>query len=145
VIREITEVDKPQVLRLAEMFFKERLERAGCTFCPETAGSHFEQLVKADGILALGAEEDGILVGMIAGVASSMIFAKELVMQEIVWYVEPKWRKCGMRLLREFEKQSAARGVAFVMMIGMSGDPVLDIYPRLGYFELHKTFLKPLG
>lgn len=144
MIREITKDDKQQVLRLAELFFKERLERTGCTFCSETAAAHFDQLVMADGILALGAEKEGVLVGMIAGIASSMIFAKELVMQEIVWYVEPEQRKCGLRLLREFEKRASARGVSFIMMVGMSGDPVLDVYPRLGYFELHKTFLKPL-
>lgn len=143
MIREITKDDKQQVMRLAELLFKERLAWTGCTFCPETAAFHFDQLVMADGILALGAEKDGVLVGMIAGIASSMIFAKELVMQEIVWYVEPKHRKCGLLLLREFEERSKERGVSFVMM-SMRGDSAFNVFLRLKYFELHKTFLRPL-
>lgn len=144
MIRDIVAEDKPRILELAEMFFKERLERSGVTFSPEHADQHFHTFLNTPGLLALCAEEEGRIVGMIVGVASAIIFAKELAMQEMVWYVEPTKRKCGLQLLREFEKRAAELGLYYVMMIGMSGDSVLSLYPRLGYTETQKVFMKRL-
>ena len=144
MIRDIVDGDKEQVLRLVEMFFKECMEPAGLCYSPETAGHHFDVFIEAPGLLALCAEEEGQIVGLIAGTASAILFAKELAMQEMVWYVEPKNRKCGLQLLREFEKRSTELGVHYVMMIGLSGDPVLSLYPRLGYTETQNVFMKRL-
>ena len=144
MIRDIVAGDKEQILRLVEMFFKERLEQSGVTYSPEHADVHFHTFLNTPGILALCAEENGRIVGMIAGVASAIIFAKELAMQEMVWYVEPTSRKCGLHLLREFEKRSTELGVHYVMMIGMSGDPIISLYSRLGYTETQNVFMKRL-
>ncbi len=144
MIRDITAEDKPRVLELAEMFFKERLERSGVTFSPENADQYFDIFLKTPGLLALCAQEKGRVVGMIVGVASAILFAKELAMQEMVWYVEPNSRKCGLQLLREFEKRSTERGLHYVMMIGLSGDPISSVYPRLGYTETQNVFMKRL-
>jgi predicted N-acetyltransferase YhbS len=145
MIRDITPDDKPQILRLVEMFFKERLEKTGTLYSPDHACAHFDLFIKAPGILALCAEEEGKIVGMIVGISSAIIFAKELAMQEMVWYVEPDKRKCGLKLLREFERRSKELGLQYVMMVGMSGDPVVDFYPRVGYAELEKIFIKALN
>jgi hypothetical protein len=142
IIRDIVAQDKEQILRLVEMFFKERLEKTGMFYSPEHASIHFDTFLNAQGILGLCAVLDGRIVGMIAGIASAIIFSKEVAMQEIVWYVEPQKRKCGLLLLREFEKRSVARGIKFVMMVGMSGDPVLSFYERVGYIETQRTFTK---
>ncbi len=142
MIRDITPEDKYQILRLVEMFFKERLERVGTFYSPEHASTHFDMFIKQPGILALCAVDDGVIVGMIAGIASSIIFSKEVAMQEIVWYVQPDKRKCGLRLLREFEQRSKERGLNNIMMVGMSKDPIIDLYGRLGYHPMQETFIK---
>ena len=144
MIRDITAQDKKQILKLAEMFFKERLEKSGAFFSPKHAAIHFDVFLKTPGLLALCAEEDGEIIGMIVGVSSAIIFTKQLAMQEMVWYVKPDKRKCGLRLLREFERRSTIMNMQQVMMVGMSGDPIIDVYPRLGYTEIQKTFFKRL-
>lgn len=144
MIRDIIKTDKEQVLELAELFYHERLERAGVMFDYNNAAVHFDLLIKTPGLLALCAEENGEIVGMIAGTASAIIFAKELAMQEMVWYVKPECRKSGLNLLKEFEKRARAMGYERVMMVGMAGDPVLDIYPRFGYVETQRVFMKRL-
>lgn len=143
MIRDITANDKDQIIALAKMFFKERLEREGVTFSLESASHLFDLFLKTPGVLALCAEEDGHVVGMIVGIASAIIFAKDIAMQEMVWYVQPDRRKSGLMLLRVFESRARkVPGVTSVMMVGMQGDPVLDLYPRLGYKETQRTFMK---
>ena len=144
MIRDITANDKDQILRLVQLFYSERLERCGTFYSPSHASGHFDMFLITPGILALCVEENGKIVGMIAGIASAIIFSKEVAMQEMVWYVEREHRRCGLRLLREFERRSKERGLKMMMMVGMSGDPILSIYPRLGYREMQQTFIKEL-
>lgn len=142
MIRTITVEDKEQIIGLAEMFFIERLEKEGSKFSYENASAHFDLFMKTPGVLALCADLDGDIVGMIVGAVSAILFAKEIAMQEMVWYVRPDRRKMGLQLLREFERQAKASGATAVYMFGMEGDPVLDVYPRLGYKGLQRTYVK---
>lgn len=145
MIREITPEDKPQILSLIEMFFNERLNKSGADYSPEFANDHFDAFIQTPNILALCAEVDGEIAGLIAGIPSAILFSKEVAMQELVWYVKPEKRNCGLRLLREFEKRTHALGIFQVMMVGMSGDQILNLYPRFGYVEIQKTFMKRLS
>lgn len=142
MIRDITAEDKLEILRLVEMFFKERLEKCNTYYSPEHASTHFDLFLNTPGVLALCVEENDKIVGMIAGIASAIIFSNSVAMQEMVWYVEPKHRKGGLRLLKEFEKRSKERGLNLVMMVGMTGDPVLKLYNRFGYSQMQETFIK---
>jgi ribosomal protein S18 acetylase RimI-like enzyme len=145
IVRKIEPRDKADILRLAKLFFDERLSRDGVTFCPSSAEANFDMFVTNPAIVALCAEEDGVVVGMIAGFFSRMFFAKELALQELVWYVEPRKRKCGIRLLKEFERAGQALGADVLLMVGMSGDTSIDFYRRMGYAPLQETFLKKVG
>ena len=145
IIRDITPNDKESILRLAEMFFNEILiPKAGIHFDAQHASAHFDTLINTPGVLALCVEKENGIRGMVAGVSSAIIFAKELAMQEMVWYVEPKYRNCGLKLLLEFEKRSKERGLDQMMMVGVIETPVLDLYPRLGYKENQRIFIKNL-
>jgi hypothetical protein len=114
MIRDIIAGDKPQVLRLVEMFFKERLERVGTFYSPEHASLHFDMFLNTPGVLALCYEKEGRIIGLIAGIASAIIFSNSIAMQEMVWYVDPEHRTCGLRLLKEFEKRSTEKGLKFM-------------------------------
>lgn len=81
---------------------------------------------------------------MIAGVASAIIFAKEVAMQEMVWYVEPDKRKCGLKLLREFEQRAKARKLDFILMPTVFQRSE-RFYKRLGYRAYQNTFLKRMA
>ena len=145
MIRDIVSTDKEKVLRLLRLFFKERLEKAGLHFAEDTAENTFDFILNTSGTISLFIDIDGEISGVIAGFVSPIIFAKELALQELVWYVESGKRKHGIKLLREFEKRAKEKGVDYVMMIGMSGDPVLNFYPHFGYKETQVTFFKELG
>jgi len=142
MIRPMVPGDKAAVLRLAKMFYEERMEKIGFHYSDEHAAVHFDLFISNSMTIALCAEEDGRVIGMIAGVISAVIFAKELAVQEMVWYVEAGRRKCGVLLLRAFERCAAERGARYVTMVGMSGDPVLEFYSRVGYESIQETFLK---
>lgn len=145
MIRKITAQDKNAVLRLAEMFFKERIEKDGLTFSLEAASENFDQFIYNPAIVALCIEVEGEIVGMIAGVFSRMFFAKELALQELVWYVEPRKRKYGIRLLKEFERIAVGLGANLVMMVGLTGDSSLDFYRKMGYTSIQEHFIKRIG
>ena len=144
MIRVITPEDKEQVLGLVQMFFKECMEQDGVFYSPEQAGEHFDIFVNNPGTLVLVAEVEGELVGLIAGVASAILFAKELAMQEMIWYVKPTRRRYGLKLLYEFEKRSTELGLQCVLATGFSGSPVTALYLKKGYRHVQNIFMKRL-
>ena len=84
------------------------------------------------------AEKDGALIGMLLGYVSDYFFGNDLIANEVVWYVDPDFRGglTGLRLMREFESWSAARGVSEVYMgvsTGVLVDRTGDLLVRFGY------------
>lgn len=142
LIRDIKSTDKEQIVSLAEMFFKERIEREGVTFSRNVAETYFDVIMRLPKAVTLCAEQDGEIIGMIAGTFSEIIFAKELALQELVWYVKSDKRFCGIRLLKTFEERAKELGADYIIMVGMSGDDVLKFYPRFDYEELQRQFIK---
>jgi hypothetical protein len=144
MIRDMTPEDKPGVLRLIRLFYQERLIFQGVHFAPEHAEEHFNLLISNPATVALCLIEEEEVVGIIAGVVSVMIFAKELALQEMVWYVEIAKRREGVKLLRAFEQRGKERGAQYVMMVGLVNDSVLEFYPRAGYVKSQEFFMKRL-
>ena len=143
MIRTITVNDKEQILRLVEMFFKEHMESINSYYSPQHGFEHFDIFINNPAIIALCFEEpDGRIVGLIVGMLSMILFAKELAMQEMIWYVEPEKRKCGLKLFRAFEERAAQVGASRIIVTGFSNTDLVGLYPKLGYIENQRIFMK---
>lgn len=143
MIRTMTRDDKDAVLKLAKVFFDERLNEIGMIYSAENASRHFDELF--DKTFALVYEFDGEVVGMIAGVISAKIFCEGITAQEIVWFVHPDHRKAGVKLLKAFEKVAKDKGCEDITMVGIAEDASNKFYLRVGYKKLQVSYFKKVG
>ena len=83
--------------------------------------------------------------GMIGGVIYEHYFNKEVVSQELFWWVTPKARGgAGIKLLKAFEDWSKENGADKVMMISLEKNDVSRIYLKRGYTALEQTYMRLL-
>lgn len=144
ITRRLTIEDKPQVLKIIAKLFHERLEQEGFFYNQEYASKHFDLLAVSTEALGICLEEEGVIIGIIIGIKSAIIFSKEVAMQEIVWYVEPGKRKYGIKLLKAFEIEVKNLDGEFMMLTTMDGSAPEKVYRRLGYKQTQQTFIKRL-
>lgn len=144
IIRKLAVEDKSQVLAIVARLFAERLEQEGFFYHPDYASKHFDLLAVSTEALGLCLEENGLIVGIIIGIKSAIIFSKEVAMQEIVWYVEPGYRKWGIKLLKAFEETVKNLDGEFMMLTTMNHSAPEKVYNRLGYKQTQQTFIKRL-
>jgi GNAT superfamily N-acetyltransferase len=92
------------------------------------------------------AEADGRVVGMIAGCPIEDLIARTPMFDEMVWWVEPDYRKgsAGPRLLQAVENWSRQKGLRLLKMVAPAGSGVGSYYKRLGYQEVETSFVKRL-
>ena len=143
IIRPGTVDDIPYALRVIELFHDEALAEFGfmCTVEKLT-----EMIHKCEGTWLL-AVENGIIVGIIAGMIVTSATSDEPTFQEVMWYVTPEHRRCGMQLYAEMEKLCRDRGVKKMVMVHMNNDigkKVGEVYKKMGYREFERHFIKEL-
>lgn len=117
-VREAVPEDAPRLLRLAEAMHKEsgRYSRYPLSL------SRLEQLVQAlisqqEGCL-LVLEHGGTPVGMLWGALSEMFFTRVRIASDILWYIEPHYRKGwgAVKLVRRFEEWGKGQGAAEIQL-----------------------------
>jgi GNAT superfamily N-acetyltransferase len=93
-----------------------------------------------------GEQVEAPLVGMIAGVPLEELIARTPMFDEMVWWVEPDYRKgsAGPRLLQAVENWSRQKGLRLLKMVAPAGSGVGSYYKRLGYQEVETSFVKRL-
>ena len=62
----------------------------------------------------------------------------------MIWFVDPKRRKCGVKLLSAFERMVAESGCDDITMIGLEGDKSNQFYIRKGYKLTQNFYVKEL-
>lgn len=146
MIRALLAEDKDQYIDLMRMFITERMGEFGIEFDEAQASAQFDLFFKMPEVVVLVVEEEGYIVGAIAGVIGPMLFCKGLMIQEMVWYVRPLYRGSltGFKLIRRFEDAAKERGCTSIIMVGMAGDAANDFYPRDGYRLLQNNYYKEL-
>ena len=88
--------------------------------------------------LVLVAEQDGVIVGMLLGLASRHFFSDDITASELVVYVAPEARggSAAVKLIRQFEAWAVEQGAADIVL-GVStevhADRTAQFYERLGY------------
>jgi len=88
--------------------------------------------------LVLVAEQDGVIVGALLGLASRHFFSDDITASELAVYVAPDARggSAAGKLIRQFEGWAAEQG-AVDIVLGIStevhADRTAQLYERLGY------------
>jgi len=141
-IRRATHDDLDQMVAMCEALHAESPEYRGQPFLQEKTR---RSLAMAIGPLlgrsvnhTVVAEQDGVIVGMLAGYVTESFFCDVLFASDYVFYVSPaaRGRMTAARLVRAFEAWARERGAAKVVpsiSSGLEMDRTYRFYIALGY------------
>lgn len=86
---------------------------------------------------------DGKPVGMIAGMSSEMMFSREIIASEVIWWVEPGFRSRKTLALKEAYEFWAKRiGAKYIQMANLDDQKIERYYERTGYKLTERAYLK---
>ena len=95
------------------------------------------ELINNGGLIVYGSPA----VGMIGGIIYEHYFNREVVAQELFWWVSPKARGgAGIKLLQAFEDWARENKADKVLMISLDVNDVSGIYLKRGYTALEQTY-----
>lgn len=94
-------------------------------------------------------EQDGQVVGLIAGQCTEVVFSSQKVATELVWWVEPEYRKteASTRLLEAFEAWAAWSDCRQVQMYSLNNEYATVLsryYSKQGYRLAELSYVKEL-
>jgi GNAT superfamily N-acetyltransferase len=143
MIREATPDDIPRLVELGVRFMRESDYGQHLAVNEAAIAQLAAMLIEAPHGAVFVAEEAGEIVGTIGVIATHHPHSGEAVMSELCWYVLPRARGCGVRLLLKAEGWARARGVKKSLVVSPSA-AVSDLYRRMGYARLEEQFIKTL-
>lgn len=136
--------DIPQAINLFQEFKKESLAEYGYELDPEYFANICKNLLNTSMVLAIG--------DSIQGVITTTIFSSPMngdkIAQELVWFVSLRYRKYGVRLLKEMEAKCKEWGCKQLIMAYMSNsraERLERFYTHCGYRLLEVHYVKNLG
>ena len=95
------------------------------------------------------AEDDGEIIGAIAGMAVPEPYSGDLVVSEFFWFVRPGHRgSAGLRLYEALEywaRQKGAKTMRMVHLMDSMPEKLARIYKRLGYEQVETLYSKDLA
>jgi N-acetylglutamate synthase-like GNAT family acetyltransferase len=143
MIREAKSEDIPRIQEMGSRSLREGPYKDLVGDNPEQTGKLALEVMQKGIILV--AEEDGKLTGVLAFIIFPHYFSGELTAGELIWYVEPEYRKSftALALLRAAERM--ARGFAAKRMQFTA--PTVEVgaaYQALGYQPVEVSFQKAL-
>lgn len=150
LVRAIHRLDVDRCVELGAMMHQEGVYRH-LPYDVEHTASIAEACVEGSVFKCFVAEDEGVIVGMIAGYLTGMFFnPKYLLAQDLVLYVQPEFRGHGatvVRLIKSFErwaKDSGAFRVLLGITVGINDEQAEGLYARLGYKLAGQVFKKEL-
>lgn len=150
MIRKATVEDAGALTQLAIDFFSQgQICGTGLVLCEESIKKYMEGLVVLEGSIFFVAEDDGKIIGSIAGMVVPWMFNfSQKVSHEMWWFVDPEYRGiAGTFLLRKFYKESKRMG-AIAIVVATSGNReeirVIENYQKSGFKHLEHHFIKGL-
>lgn len=87
---------------------------------------------------------DGKPVGMIAGMSSEMIFSRDLVTSEVIWWVDQEFRgsRKSLALKEAYEYWAKRIGAKYIGMSNLDDEKISRYYERSGYKPYERAFMK---
>jgi GNAT superfamily N-acetyltransferase len=143
MIRTAIPEDIPRLVELGLRFMHESgySQRLGVN--PEAQANLAAMLIEAPNGLVLVEERGGEITGMIGVIATVHPHSGDAVMSELFWYVLPRARGGGVRLLLAAEDWARSLGIAKSIVVSPN-KAVSALYKRLGYQPLELQFIKDL-
>ena len=144
MIRKAKERDFLDILSLSEEFWLET------EYEEEFDPTHVLEMVKLsyNNDLLCVLDLNGVK-GFIAGVVAPLLGSpKALVAAEVGFYILPKYRGNGLKLMRFYESQVASKGIKYNSMMSLqSCDPerANRLYEGMGYHLSEMTYLKVMS
>jgi GNAT superfamily N-acetyltransferase len=141
MIREASMSDLPRIMELGDSFL-----RTG-PYKNKHKSAHAEKfaalLIQSVGRVLLWEEDNGQVTGLLAFLLLPHYFTGELTAQEVMWYVEPEYRKGCPALRLMWAAEELARNLgATTMQFTAPTKAAAALYQRYGYKPLEMTFEK---
>lgn len=137
--------DIPGAMPLVEAFYDESLKAFGFNLNKNILTVIMTEHCNNQSALVM--EEEGRIVGVIAGKFVQFPISDYKIFQEVIWYVLPEYRKHGIRLFKETEKHCKSIGMQAVIMGNMANlnnEKMGKFYASQGYKTLEVQWIKIL-
>jgi len=140
-IREARREELPALVELGRHFREGSTYEKFLSDNPDMMLALGEKLLSLNGLLV--ADKEGQLVGMLGFVIHDHFISGERMVGEVFWWVEPAFRKYGIKLYREMERRARLAGATSEQMIAPN-EKVAKFYLRLGLEFVESTYQKAL-
>ena len=145
MIRAATPDDIPRLVELGTRFMRESGYARHLTINGEAMAELAATLIEAEHGLLLVDDRGGEITGMIGVIATHHPHSGDPVMSELFWYVLPRARGGGARLLLTAEAWARSHGITKSLTVAPAANgAVAGLYERLGYRPLETQFIKTL-
>lgn len=119
---------------------------------PDVAKRFASNLLESRSSRILVAEQDGMIIGMVAFIVFPHFFTGQITATEMIWFVEPEFRRISswpdgsvaIQLLREAENSARSMG-AVKMQFTAPRPQVAGLYERFGYTETEVGFQRDIS
>jgi len=135
------------VVRLVELFHKEAVSEYVGAFDLNVLINTITGFKESQAENCFLLTDDDGCHGILFGVMYKSPASERLMFQEMVWYVEPDYRKYGVKLLREVEKRLKLRQVGTIIMAVLENsktEKIKSFYQRLGYKPIEVHYARDL-
>ena len=89
------------------------------------------------------AEKDGASVGMLGVAVAPHLMSGDLMASEVFWWVEPRARGLGLKLLRAAERWARAEGATVLQLVAPDA-AARTLYERLGFVQIETAYQRTL-
>lgn len=142
-VRQATPMDIIPAFHLMKEFKEDSLAEYGFDINPDYCLEVFKEYVNS----SLVAEENGKVVGVITGFASTFPLDGSKVYNELAWFVSKGHRKVGVILLRALEDMCKNIGIKRIVMVALANsqsEKLAKFYEAAGYRHLETHYIKQL-
>ena len=132
---------RDQVFELVRQFYEDSLEAYNLSLDDKSIARY----EKTHGPTTFVLLNSGVVIGVLSGQITNQPMSDKKVFQELIWYVDKRYRDQGTKLLRYLESWCLAEGVDQIIMAFMHNsmsDRLFDFYERNGYKAMETHMIK---
>lgn len=143
-IREATEQDIPRIVEMGSRSLVDGPYAGKLEDCPEQTAEFSLGIIRDQGKVVVS-EDDGKLTGLFGFILYKHPFTGKQTAYELMWWVEPEYRKSftGIALLRAAQRIARDLG-AVHMQVSAPTEQVGQAYKALGYEKIEVLYQKDL-
>ena len=139
-IRPGTNADYAEAITLIVEFTEEALAEYGIILDPQKLQKTFDELLAT----SFTAVVEGKVVGIFAGRVGTDVCSDLPVYEEIIWYMNKKYRRHGVKLLRHVMAWCKERGIERMVLAlthNSKAEKITKFYNRLGFKAQETRFV----